>query len=81
MCIECETKRNKKEYCPICDQLWMANDNLIECKCKYSYHVKCDRILSTVGTSKKKYHCPNCRIKKKIKFLENFIKSFIVYKI
>lgn len=77
MCIECETKRNKKEYCPICDQLWMANDNLIECKCKYSYHVKCDRILSTVGTSKKKYHCPNCRIKKKIKFLENFIKSFI----
>lgn len=78
MCIECEHKRNKRQFCPICDELWTSIelDNLIECKCKFFYHVKCDRTLVS-GTAKKKYHCPSCRIKKKIKFLDNFLKNFI----
>ena len=78
MCIDCERKRNKKEYCPLCNQLWVENEknNLIECnKCKFFYHKICDRILDGGINKKNKYHCPICRTKKKNKYLENFIKE------
>ena len=78
MCIDCERKRNKKEFCPLCDKLWIESEkiNLIECnKCKYSYHKFCDRILDGGIFKKNKYYCPICRTKKKNKYLENFIKE------
>ena len=79
-CMECERKRLKKEFCPLCDQLTYNNDILIECKkCNYYYHKNCDRILynndNIIKTIKSKYTCPNCRINIKKKIIENFIIS------
>ena len=78
--MECERKRLKKEFCPLCDQLTYNNDILIECKkCNYYYHKNCDRILynndNIIKTIKSKYTCPNCRINIKKKIIENFIIS------
>ena len=83
MCLYCERKINKKEFCPICDELWYNKDNnlLIECsKCKYFCHKSCDRILfSNINNNyigkKNKYMCPTCRINKKTNLLNNLIKE------
>jgi hypothetical protein len=86
MCLYCERKINKKEYCPICDELWYAKDSniLIECtKCKFFYHKLCDRILfsninninNNFNTKKNKYICPICRTNKKTYGISNLIKE------
>ena len=84
MCLYCERKISKKEFCPICDDLWYSKDNnlLIECtKCKYFYHKACDRILFSCFNNinniykKNKYLCPFCRINKKTNILSNLIKE------
>ena len=82
MCLYCERKINKKEYCKICDELWYNKDAnlLIECtKCKYSYHKNCDKIIFTninnILFKKNKYLCPFCRINKKINCINNLIKE------
>ena len=84
MCLYCERKINKKEFCPICDELWYTKDCnlLMECtKCKYFYHKSCDRILfsntnnaNNIG-KKNKYLCPFCRINKKTNIINNLIKD------
>ena len=82
MCLYCERKINKKEYCKICDELWYNKDAnlLIECnKCKYSFHKNCDKIIfSNINNNlfkKNKYICPFCRISKKINCINNLIKE------
>ena len=84
MCLYCERKISKKEFCPICDDLWYTKDInlLIECtKCKYFYHKVCDRILfsntnnENIIFKKNKYLCPNCRINKKTNLISNLIKE------
>ena len=82
LCLYCERKINKKEYCKICDELWYSKDTnlLIECiKCKYSYHKTCDKIIFTNINNtlfkKNKYICPLCRINKKINCINNLIKD------
>ena len=82
LCLYCERKINKKEYCKICDELWYNKDAnlLIECtKCKYSYHKNCDKIIFTNINNnlfkKYKYICPFCRINKKINCVNNLIKE------
>jgi len=79
-CSECKKRYEKKEFCPVCKKLWMLNETkMIQCKCKFWVHLSCDRFL-TEETFKKlsekksqNYHCPICRIKKKIKLIEGFI--------
>ena len=83
MCLYCERKKSKKEYCPICDELWYSKDSnlLIECiKCKYFYHKLCDRVIFTnnnnnFNTKKNKYMCPICRTNKKKNGINNLIKE------
>ena len=84
MCLYCERKISKKEFCRICGELWYGKDTnlLIECtKCKYFYHKLCDRILFTnntsnnVNTKKNKYLCPLCRTNKKTNGINNLIKE------
>ena len=81
MCLYCEKKINKKEFCPICNDLWYSKDNnlLIECiKCKYFFHKLCDRILLSNNNNigkKKNYICPFCRIIKKTNCINNIIKE------
>ena len=82
ICLYCERKINKKEYCKICDELWYNKDAnlLIECsKCKYIYHKTCDKIIITNINNnlfkKTKYSCPFCRINKKISYINNLIKE------
>ena len=82
LCLYCERKINKKEYCKICDELWYNKDAnlLIECtKCKYSFHKNCDKIIFTNINNnlikKNRYLCPFCRINKKINFINNLIKD------
>ena len=95
MCSYCDRKKNKKEYCPICDELWYSKDatTLIECtKCKFSCHKICDRIIPftteyhngqlqyislTHHGKKNKYHCPSCRINKKILAINGLINDLI----
>ena len=82
MCLYCERKINKKEYCKICDELWYNKDAnlLVECiKCKYSFHKNCDKIIFTNINNnlfkKNKYLCPFCRISKKVNCINNLIKE------
>ena len=82
LCLYCERKINKKEYCKICDELWYNKDAnlLIECvKCKYSFHKNCDKIIFTNVINnlikKNKYLCPFCRINKKLNCINNLIKE------
>ena len=82
LCLYCERKINKKEFCKICDELWYNKDAnlLIECtKCKYSYHKNCDKIIFTNINNnlfkKNKYLCPLCRTNKKLNCINNLIKE------
>ena len=81
MCLYCERKISKKEFCPICDELWYNKDSnsLIECiKCKFFYHKLCDRIIPQKSNNfgkKNKYMCPFCRINKKANCINNLIKE------
>ncbi|MCQ2816006.1 MAG: hypothetical protein MJ252_01960, partial [archaeon] len=80
-CLDCETKRKNNEYCPICNDLWynVKDGTLIECKCKMHFHKSCDRIFSANPSlnfsTKKKYCCPLCRIKRNEIVVDKFIKQ------
>lgn len=80
-CLDCEKRFEKKEYCPVCRKLWDASEkNMIECKCKLWVHKTCDRILTDEyfkKLSKKTYHCPVCRIKKKNKQISLILNDLI----
>jgi hypothetical protein len=80
-CLDCEKRFERKEYCPVCRKLWDASEkNMIECKCKLWVHKTCDRILTDEyfkKLTKKTYHCPVCRIKKKNKQISLILNDLI----
>lgn len=70
-CINCSKRYSKKEYCPICNKLWMCKDSfLTECKtCKLYIHKDCERIKKFIGD----YSCSICRTKQKIAYQKGIL--------
>lgn len=72
LCFNCQKRFTKKEYCVVCQRLWISREEtMIECKCRMWIHKECDRILTTdylikLQLKKVDYSCPKCRIKTKV---------------
>lgn len=67
-CSVCQAKKQKRQYCPICEKIWENKplDAMIECKCGMWVHKLCDTSVSVANFDAANYYCPVCKRNKKI---------------